>query len=480
MASQRVAAVDIGASSGRVVVAALQAEGIALEEVARFPNGPVESDGRWVWDFDALHANVLDGLAGAALQGVASFGIDTWACDYGVLDEAGHRIGPVYAYRDPRHADGAARLRTRLPWDEHYAIAGIQDLAFNTVNQLVNDDRLHDGVTVLQVPDLLGAQLTGFRASDVTNASTMALVDPRTRDWSPVLLEAAGIPASVLLPLSEPGAPRGRALDPRLLGMPLIGVGTHDTASAFAGAPIEDRDSGLIISLGTWALVGFESAAAAPDANSRSLNATHELGVDRTVRVLRNVSGMWLFEECRRVWGAADGRPPAVPELVAAMHGAPAFGAGFDVDAAVLAPPGQSPQSIGRLLVGHWDGSRGAVVRAIFESLVARLALRAQEMERLSGRSRPTIHVVGGASRIEPLMQWLADATGKTVVAGPAEATAIGNAIVQWICSGVLRDLTQARALIRTAPEIRTYQPKDDGHKWQAFAARIEEGQQHG
>lgn len=253
MTSNRVAAVDIGASSGRVLLADLLGQRIVLDELARFGNGPIEAGNRWVWDVAALRDHVLEGLVTAADAGARTFGIDTWACDYGVLDEAGVQIGPVYAYRDPMHASGAGKMKTRIPWADHYGIAGIQDLPFNTVNQLINDDRLVDGVTVLQVPDLLGTWLTGTRASDVTNASTTALVDPRTRAWSPALLNAAGIPDSVLLPLTEPGGVRGSAIDPRLRGIELIGVGTHDTASAFAGAPVIDRDSALIVSLGTWA-----------------------------------------------------------------------------------------------------------------------------------------------------------------------------------------------------------------------------------
>ncbi len=475
----KVAAVDIGASSGRVLLAELRDDRIALEELIRFPNGPIERDGRWTWDVDALTGHVIEGLALAAERGAQAFGIDTWACDYGVIGPDGVQIGPVYAYRDPRHAEGGRRMKERIAWHEHYAIAGIQDLTFNTVNQLITDDRLVDGVTVLQVPDLLGLRITGVATSDVTNASTTALVDPRTRDWSGALIAAAGIPRSVLLPLSEPGWLVGEAIDPRLRGLPLIGVGTHDTASAFAGAPVVDRDAALIVSLGTWALIGYESTTAVPTEASLALDATHELGVDRTVRVLRNVSGMWLFEECRRAWSEEDGVAVAVPDLLDAMLAAPAFAAGFDVDAPALAAPGQSPSSIAPHLVGAWDGSRGAVVRVLLESLVARLATRARELASLSGTPRTTLHVVGGGARISALMQWLADATDMTVVAGPAEATAIGNALVQWTTDGALDSLAAGRRVIGALPEVRTFVPSGDRAAWEAFTARIEEGR-HG
>lgn len=475
MASTPVAAVDIGASSGRVVVAELGTGGISLREIARFPNGPVEREGRWVWDARALFAHMMDGLAAAVPLGVRSFGIDTWAVDYGIVDPSGALIGPVVAYRDPRHAVGIDRVRARLPWEEQYAITGIQDLVINTIYQLAGEDplRLTEGTTFAMVPDLLGFWATGTMATDVTNASSTGLVDPRTRTWSDALIAAIGAPRSAFLTPDEPGQVRGEALDARCDRLALIGVATHDTASAFAGAPIVDRDRALIISLGTWALIGYESIDAVPGPDSLALNVTHELGVDRTVRVLRNVSGMWLLEECRRVWGEQDGTAPAVPDLVAAMLQAPAFAAGFDIDDPGLTAPGQSPDTIAPRLVGAWDGSRGAVVRAILESLVVRLAQRAAELERLGGRPRNVINVVGGASRIAPLMQWLADATGRDVVAGPAEATAMGNAAVQWQARGVLAGLAEARALIGALPEVRTYRPQGDRAAWQAFAERL-------
>lgn len=475
MPSTPVAAVDIGASSGRVVVVDLGPDGVVLREIARFPNGPVEREGRWVWDAQALFTHMMDGLAATVPLGVRSFGIDTWAVDYGVVDSRGALIGPVVAYRDPRHAVGVDRLRARLPWSEQYAITGIQDLVINTIYQLAGEDplRLTEGTTFAMVPDLLGFWATGTMATDVTNASSTGLVDPRTRTWSDALIAAIGAPRSAFLTPDEPGHVRGEALDARCERLELIGVATHDTASAFAGAPIVDRDRALIISLGTWALIGYESTDAVPGPESLALNITHELGVDRTVRVLRNVSGMWLLEECRRGWGEQDGPMPDVPDLVTAMLQAPAFAAGFDIDDPGLTPPGQSPGTIAARLIGSWDGSRGAVVRAILESLVVRLAQRAAELERLGGRPREVINVVGGASRIAPLMQWLADATGKEVVAGPAEATALGNAAVQWQARGVLSGLAEARALIGTLPEVRTYLPQGDRAAWQAFAERI-------
>ena len=470
----KVAAVDIGATSGRVVLAELTAVGPTLEVLARFPNDLRQSDADWTWDIDALYRSMLDGLAVAADRGVVSWGIDTWAVDYGVLRD-GAIVGPVRAYRDPRNVAGARRVRSVIPWETQYAITGIQDMPINTINQIAADvpQRIVEGSTFLLVPDLLSYWATGILATDVTNASSTGMVDARTRQWSDAILAALDLPASAFLAPDEPGAIRGPAAAEPIRGLPLVGVATHDTASAFVGTPLSDRDAALVLSLGTWALIGAEVIGVQPNDRSRQLNVTHELGVDGTVRLLRNVSGMWLFEECRRAWARDDGAEPSVPDLLAAAERAPAFAAVFAVDAPDLASPGQRPETIAPLLAGAWDGSRGGVVRTILESLVVRLAQRATQIESLLDGARPMLHVVGGASRMALVMQWLADATGKRVIAGPVEATALGNAIVQWRASGAVSGLPEARHLIAGMPEIVTYEPQGDGRAWRDLADRL-------
>jgi rhamnulokinase len=472
-----VAAVDIGATSGRVMVAEFDPSGPRLVEVARFPNHPVQAAGRWTWDARRLHSAMIDGLVVAREHGVVAAGIDTWALDYGVLRD-GELIGPVYAYRDPHHERGVPALRTRLPWEQQYGITGIQDMPINTIYQIASEDpaRIGEGTTVLLVPDLLTYWTTGALATDVTNASSTGMLDPRTRTWSPVILAALGLPSSSFLAPDEPGRSRGEARDPRLLGLPIVGVATHDTASAFAGTPILDRDAALVVSLGTWALVGAEAVGVEPNHRAAELNVTHELGVDGTVRLLRNATGMWLLEECRRAWAAEDGFESTVEDLLAAAVSAPAFAAVFDVDAPGLGRPGQSASTIAPHLRGTWDGSRGAMVRAILESLVIRIAERALQVESLLGRERPTIHVVGGASRMSVLMQWLADATGRRVVAGPVEATALGNAVEQWRALGIVGSLAEARAAIGRMPEIAVYEPVGSAEPWVSLAGRLIDG----
>ena len=330
--------------------------------------------------------------------------------------------------------------------------------------------RLVAGSTFLMVPDLLAYLATGCIATDVTNASSTGLVDPRTRTWAPAVFEALGLEPSCFLDPDEPGGVRGESAG----GLPLIGVATHDTASAFAGAPLRDRRDALILSLGTWALIGAEVVGAVPDDRARVLNVTHELGIDGTVRLLRNVSGMWLFEECRRAWAQEDGSEPDVPTLLHAAAAAPPFAAILDVDAPELISPGQGPHTIEPHLVGRWDGSRGSIVRVILESVVARIAERAAQIDELLGVQRQVLHVVGGASRNGMVMQWLADATGKRVLAGPVEATALGNAAVQWRTLGVVSSLDEARLLISGMPEIRAFEPAADQGAWQAYRSRLD------
>jgi len=468
----RVAAVDIGATSGRVMLAELTDDGPTLHEVRRFPNQPRQEGDRWVWDVSALRDEIQAGVLAAHAMGAQSVGIDTWAVDYGVVRD-GALVGPVGAYRDPRHVAGVDLVDRRIAWSSLYGITGIQRMPINTVYQIATDDpqRLVAGSTFLMVPDLLAWMLTGAMATDVTNASSTGMVDPRTRQWSRVVLDALGLEPSCFLATDEPGSIRGAFAG--MDDLPLIGVATHDTASAFAGAPLVDRDSSLVCSLGTWALVGAEAVGAVPGEQAQARNITHELGVDGTVRLLRNVCGMWLLEECRRTWAQRDGNEPDVPSLLRAAADAPAFAAVFDVDAADLAAPGQGPHTIEPHLVGSWDGGRGSMVRAILESLVARIALRAHEITELLGGPRSTMHVVGGASRMDMVMQWLADATGMRVVAGPVEATALGNAMVQWRTLGAVDGLAQARAAVARLPEIRSFEPVGNHAAWQEFAGRL-------
>lgn len=471
-----VAAVDLGATSGRVVLATYRDGTVSLEELTRFPNHPEQQGGRWVWDTDRLVAQTLAGLSTAVERGSASFGIATWGVDYGVLRDGG-TYGPVRAYRDPINEQGVGIVEAVLPWRRLYSLCGIQRMSINTIYQVAVDDpqRLVEGSTFLPVPDLIAFHITGVAGTDVTHASTSSMVATGERTWSTEVLSALGLPRSAFLDPDEPGTLRGPAQLPGLRGIAHISVGAHDTASAYAGTPIVDRDRALVLSLGTWALIGAESVDVLPTDAARELNVTHELGVDGTVRVLRNVTGMWLLEECRRAWGEADGEPPSVLDIVDAATRAPSFAGILDVDAAELASPGQSTETIAPRIRGTWDGSRGGLTRILLESLVARVAQRAREITGLLGGPRDVLHVVGGASRLTPVMQWLADATDMRVVAGPTEATAIGNAMVQWRALGAVESLAEARRAVAALPEIREFIPSGNADVWRRYAERLDE-----
>lgn len=470
-----IATVDIGASSGRVLTAHLDNGIPVARQVHRFRNGPVPIHDRWVWPVTELITEVERGLAQAVHLGARSCGIDTWAVDYAVIARSGQQIGPVYAYRDTHHLMGIEKVRERVTWPEQYRITGIQDMPINTIYQVAAEapSRVSEDNRLLLVPDFLMYHLTGVVGAEVTNASTTALMDPRTRQWAPELLARLNIPPAFLPDVQEPGRVLGRSRIPGTEALDVICVATHDTASAFAGTPIADRDDALVVSLGTWALVGYETTHADPGKETAEINLTHELGVEGTVRCLRNVTGMWLFEECRRSWELDDGFPPDTEQLLNGALEAAVFQAIIDVDNSALVAPGQSPETIAGHMVGEVPQNRTGFVRVLLESLVARLAAQIATIEHMSGHSRSTIHVVGGASRVQFLMQWLADATGKRVIAGPVEATSLGNAAVQWCVLGEFADVTEARAAIARMSEIRTLFPLGDRDRWREFAGRL-------
>ena len=458
----RVAAVDIGATSGRVLVIASDERALTVEEVHRFPNHPVEAGGRWTWDIAALWENVVAGLKAAVASGhIDSWGVDTWAVDYGVVDADGHLLGPVYAYRDERHEAGIAFADARVPWERQYALAGIQRLPFNTINQLLAEAepaRLAKG-DVLLVPDLLMFVATGVRATELTNASSTALVDARTHTMSGVLMHELGLTAQ-FPPLEHSGVIRGTTKVDGLPPIPVVTVATHDTASAFAAVPMSDREHAAVLSLGTWALIGTELTEPVLSDAARKANFTNEIGVEDTVRFLKNVTGMWLFEECRREWSELDGRDVTVPELLELAAQAAASDARIDPDDHRWSHPGFGAAALAASATGGAPFSRGEIVRCILDSIADRIALHLRTLGELTGRTFTTLHVVGGGSRIEAMMQLLADVTGLDVVAGPVEATALGNAGVQFIANGEFAGITEFRAWLADAIDVTRYAPQ--------------------
>jgi rhamnulokinase len=448
----RVAAADLGAASGRVIVGEAGAGVLELHECHRFPNRPVRTAGTLHWDILNLYQQVLDGLRAAGP--VDGIGIDSWAVDYGLLDADGALLGNPVHYRDDRTAGARANLE-RLGARELYATTGLQFLPFNTIHQLAAERdgaRLAVARRLLLVPDLLAYWLTGEQGAEVTNASTTQLLDASTRTWATALIEEIGVDPALFGDLREPGTVIGPAAD----GTPVIAVGSHDTASAVVGVPAADRRFAYI-SCGTWSLVGVELDRPVLTEASRAANFTNELGVDGTVRYLRNVMGLWLLQECVREWGDDVGA------LLAAASSLPSA-AVIDPDDPVFLPPGDMPGRIAeacRRAGQPVPADRPALVRCIVDSLADAHRRAVEDAQELSGTSVDVVHVVGGGARNALLCQLTADACGLPVVAGPVEATAVGNVLVQARALGALDgDLARLRALVRATQPVTRYEPR--------------------
>nr|MDT0656826.1 rhamnulokinase family protein [Micromonospora sp. DSM 115978] len=482
-----VAAVDLGASSGRVMLAEIGPDGIALTETHRFDNGPVRLHDTLHWDALRLYAETVAGLRATVARrpDLASVGIDSWAVDYGLLDADGALIGNPVHYRD-RRTDGVAdRVVAALGADDLYRATGLQLLPFNTLFQLTaaaGTPALAAAERLLLIPDLLSYWLTGTAGSEVTNASTTQLLDVRTRDWAHDLIARAGLPAKLFGPLRRPGDPAGELLAGvrdtvgAATAVPVTAVGSHDTASAVVAVPAEGERFGYI-SCGTWSLVGVELPEPVLTAQSRLANFTNEAGVDGTVRYLRNVMGLWLLQESLRVW-RERGLDVDLGGLLAEAARLPALAAVVDPDDPAFLPPGDMPARIaaacrrtGQLV----PADPASTVRCIVDSLALAHRVALRQAGRLSGRDVDVVHVVGGGARNELLCQLTADACGLPVVAGPVEATALGNALVQARALGVLDGgLAELRALLRRTGRTRGYQPAPGGEAaWSAAAARV-------
>jgi rhamnulokinase len=457
-----------------------------LVECGRFPNGPVTDDrGELRWDVRALWSGILDGLRSAGdvarEQGVAirGIGVDSWAVDYGLLDAVGELVADPYCYRDPRTDGVADEVYRQIPFADHYAVNGLQHLPFTTEFQLVagvfgSAGEWGKAEHLLLVPDLITFWLTGRRVAEVTNASTTGLLDARSRTWSAELLDrlAASHPGLVglqarLPELVEPGAAVGHLLPEvrKATGLgevPVLAVASHDTASAVAAAPL--GHSAAYISSGTWSLVGLELPAPVLTEASRAANFTNELGLDGTVRYLRNVMGLWVLDECVRAWAAEDGAPVDLTALLAEAATEPGGRCLIDVDGDEFLAPGDMPRRVGEAvsrLGVDVPGTRSALARVILDSLAAASARAISEASSLAGVVVDAVHVVGGGSQNELLCRLTAEAAGLPVVAGPVEATALGNVLVQARAVGVVSGgLTALRDVVRASVTLRRYAPE--------------------
>lgn len=471
-----VAAVDLGAESGRVMLAEVGTDRLAVTEVHRFPNGPVRVLDTLHWDILRLYGETVAGLRAAATRAgeLHSAGIDSWAVDYGLVDATGALLGNPVHYRDARTAGVMDKVVAELGAAELYRTTGLQLLPFNTLFQLASSagtPQLAAADRLLLIPDLLSYWLTGEAATEVTNASTTQLLDVRTGGWATGLMRRAGIPTHLFGPLRAPGEAAGRLREPVGAGpVPVTAVGSHDTASAVVAVPAEAPHAAYI-SCGTWSLVGVELAAPVLSEASRLANFTNEAGVDGTVRYLRNVMGLWLLQESLRGWDAQ------LAPLLDAAAGQPGLAAVVDAADPVFLPPGDMPARVAEACRATGQAppvEPPAVVRCILDSLALAHRHAVRQAQGLAGHHVDVVHIVGGGARNALLCQLTADACRLPVVAGPVEATAIGNALVQARALGVVGgELATLRALVRATQPLRRYEPTGSEAPWREAARRI-------
>jgi sugar (pentulose or hexulose) kinase len=475
-------AVDLGAHSGRVALGRFDGERLSVSELHRFPNLPVRTRGTLEWDVLRLYSDVLDGLRRAAGEDrIDSVAVDSWAVDFGLLDARGRLIRNPTHYRDARRATAVDEVLERIPARELYERTGIQLLPINTVFELgamtIDDDpALRIAQRLLLIPDLFHYWLAGTGTTEYTNATTTQCLD-RSGTWARDLLGRLEIDAALFGEIVAAGTRLGPlapdvAEDTGLGKAEVIATATHDTAAAVAAVPF-DRSDAAFISAGTWSLVGLELAEPLIDEHTFAANLTNEGGVGGTTRLLRNVTGLWLLEESRRAWGLPGS---AVSDLVDLARHAVALHALVDVDDPLFAPPGDMPQRVREFCAGTKQvipEDRGAVVRCILESVAAKHAFAIERLRAATGVAVSAVHIVGGGSQNDLLCQMTADATGLPVIAGPTEATEIGNLLVQAIALDEIGSLEQARAVVRASFESRVYEPgSSDG--WLEARERVE------
>ncbi len=472
-------AIDIGAESGRVIVGVVGDDGVALDEVHRFPNTPVRTPDGLHWDILRLYGEALIGIRAATARygrATAGIGVDSWAVDYGLLDARGRLLGNPYHYRDHR-TDGVREEAARVvPAAELYARTGIAQLPFNTLYQLMAQRRdadatLDEAASLLMIPDLLHYWLTGETAAEQTNASTTGALGI-DGDWATDLLRRLDVPERFFLNPTPPAT----VLGPLRAGVcdecgleataRVVLPASHDTASAVVAVPAAPTGRGgathAYISSGTWSLLGIELARPVASDEARQAGFTNERGASGTYRFLTNIMGLWIVQECRRAW-ARHGQDWSYEELTARAAAVASDHISIDVDDPSLLHPDDMPAALqAQLRAGGQAPVDDPVVlvRAVLEGLARSYRRGVESIERLAGVSIETIHIVGGGARNALLCQLTADACRRPVVAGPAEATALGNVLVQAIGAGQLRDLRQARALSRLASGIRTYHPR--------------------
>lgn len=471
----RVAAIDLGAESGRVLVFSYHANRLDAHELHRFPNMPHTVAGRLSWNWSQLCAEIAHGLALAADFHPVSLGVDTWGVDQALLDSAGKLLFDPIHYRDAgrNSAENVARLTAKISLDEIFRSTGIQHMTINTLYLFHwytehMPDVLQRAAKSLFIPDLINFWLSGVCVNEYTNATTSQMLNPATGKYATNLLDKLNLPAHLFPDIVPPGARLGTiTLEHPLKGIMLVAPATHDTASAIAAIPTLTNEYAYLSS-GTWSLLGLEVPTAVINARAQAANVTNEGGVAGTIRLLKNIMGLWLIQESRRAW-AAHGQDFTHAQLVELATSAPPFQALIDPNAPEFLLPGDMPARIRAYCQRTGQTvpeGVGAICRCIFESLALKYRQTLGELIDLTGQTVKTLHIIGGGVNNHLLCQMTANATGCEVLAGPAEATALGNALVQLMTLGEIGSIADGRALIRASTPPTPYLPQPEG--WDA------------
>jgi sugar (pentulose or hexulose) kinase len=469
-------AVDLGAESGRVMVGSVSADKIDLEEIHRFGNGPIEEAGSLRWDFDKLFSEVKIGIGKAAKAAgaqVCGIGVDSWGVDFGLLDADGKLIENPYHYRDSRTNGMPEKAFELMGKREIYESTGLQFLQFNSLYQLLamrlnNSPVLAKTKNLVFIADLFSYYLCGEIFGEYSLASTSQFMDMKTGQWSKEILDGLSLPMDIMPNVVEPGTVVGRlsAETANELGcgsIPVIAIGSHDTASAVVAVPAAGDADWVYLSSGTWSLMGVEVPKAIVNDKTFKYEFTNEGGVENTIRLLKNIMGLWLMQECKRQW-QREGTDLSYGQLAALAEKAEPFASHINVDHSGFLAPGDMPKRVNDYLAETGQkpiDDKGQMIRTILESLALKYRSVMAAIEDITGNTIEILHIVGGGIQNELLCQFTANALGKKVITGPIEATAIGNILMQAKATGQIRTLAEAREIIRNSFELKEYQPQD-------------------
>lgn len=482
---KKVLAFDFGASSGRAIIGSFDGEKITLKEVHRFTNDPVDLGGTLYWDVLRLFYEIKQGIVKAKIAGgFDSIGIDTWGVDFGLIDKNGRLLENPVHYRDKRTSGLVEESFKSVPRQKMYDITGIQFMELNTLFQLISlkkqrPEMLERADKMLFMPDLFAYFLTGKMCSEYSIASTSQLIDINTRSWSKELLDAFGIKESLFAPLTEPGTQLGNLSkeiceECGVESVPVISVCGHDTQSAITAVPCESGDFAFLSS-GTWSLFGTELQKPIVNETSLKINITNEGGFGGTTGFLKNIIGLWLIQESRRQW-QREGKDYSYADLEKLALSEEPFKCFIDPDAPEFVPQGNIPERVREFCrkTGQYvPESVGEIMRCIYESLAMKYRMTFEKLCECTGKDYPVIHVIGGGTKDGLLCRMTASSCGKTVKAGPIEATVMGNVAVQLMSDGAIGSISEARKAVAASESLKTYEPENTDEWIKAYESFV-------